>query len=166
MVFLFEKFVISKNWWKFPTKWRNSLNPWFCPNFFGWKNEKKCVGKEKYWSKFSRKTKGKNLRFIVLMKLKLYSLSLLNVNCMQLMNFQCEFKCELLLLHSGFTTSLVIFHIRLNNVTHSHGYLNMTLLFKPKLNLLCKASCQHMLGHINGWCLLIMNHTKLCSKLT
>jgi hypothetical protein len=162
--FSFKNLWYQKNWWKFPTKMEKFIEfppkkikiPNFVPIFLV---EKMCWERE-ILIKISKKKK-KNLH---LMKLKLYSIYWMPIVC-NWWNFNVKVWVA--------TIAFLIHHIignishKVNNVTHSHGYLNMTLLFKPKLNLLCKTSCQHMLGHINGWwCLLIMNHTKLGSKLT
>lgn len=70
MVFLFEKFVISKNWWKFATKWRNSLNfhpqknnSNFDPIFLVEKMKKNVLKKRNIGQNFQQKEKEKKSPF-------------------------------------------------------------------------------------------------------
>lgn len=121
-----EKIVV------FPPKFKKNI-PTFVPIFL-LEKLKKCVEKEKYWSKFPTKRK-KNLRFIVLMKLNLYSIYLMPIVC----NWWI-FNVKVWVATIAFLIHHIIGNIshEVNNVTHSHGYLNMTLLCKPKFNLLCK----------------------------
>lgn len=110
-------------------------NPDFVPIFLVEKMKKNCWKREILVKICNKKKKKKNLRFIVLMKLNLYSIYWMPIVC----NWWI-FNVKVLVATIAFLIHHIIGNIshKVNNVTHSHGYLNMTLLCKPKFNLLCK----------------------------